>query len=66
MTPRSDANWILAAPVALASAAILGLLIFVVWISFGRMENGLVVESLTLVNYVNLFDDPARRSCPPC
>ena len=58
MTPRSDANWILAAPVALASAAILGLLTFVVWISFGRMENGLVVESLTLVNYVNLFDDP--------
>ena len=58
MTPRSDANWILAAPVALASAAILGLLAFVVWISFGRMENGLVVESLTLINYINLFDDP--------
>jgi len=58
MTPRSDANWILAAPVALASAVILGLLAFVVWISFGRMENGLVVESLTLVNYINLFDDP--------
>lgn len=58
MRGAGEIHWALAAPVALASTVIVGLLAFVVWISFARMQNGLVVEPFSLVNYANLFADP--------
>jgi iron(III) transport system permease protein len=58
MKAGRDVAFAIAAPVLLACAAIIGLLAFVVWIGFARMEGGLVVEPLTLVNYINLLADP--------
>lgn len=57
MTTRGDTT-VFAIPALVASLAILGLLAFVVFIGFARMENGLVVEPFSLVNFRNLLDDP--------
>ena len=57
MTPARDSRWPLLAPVALASFVILGLLAFVVYIAFARMENGLVVEPFSFVNFTHLLGD---------
>ena len=62
MIATRDAQWPIAVPVALATSIILGLLAFVVWIAFARMEHGLIAEPLSLVNFTALFDDDLAAS----
>ncbi len=62
MKAGSEIYWVFAAPVILASAAIIGLLAFVLWISFARMEDGLVVQTFSLTNYIDLYADPLAIS----
>jgi iron(III) transport system permease protein len=54
-------NWhfgVLAAIVAMFSATIIGLLAFVVLMSFSQTEHGMLTGVLTLQNYRELFEDP--------
>jgi iron(III) transport system permease protein len=50
--------WLLLVPVILASAGIVGLLLFVVVLSFCRMDQGTIVGAAGWSNYEDLLTDP--------
>jgi iron(III) transport system permease protein len=49
---------LLGAPVLCASLVIIGLLLFVLWMSVAKTEAGLATGGYTMANYVALFRDP--------
>jgi len=51
-------TWLLLAPVLVASAAILGLLGFVFWLSFVEIQGGVPSTVYSLRNYAALLSDP--------
>jgi iron(III) transport system permease protein len=55
---RDPGTFFLAAPVVFASAVIVGLLLFVLWMSVAKTEGGVATGGYTLGNYADLFRDP--------
>lgn len=54
---RPTGLWVLLAPVVIASIGIIGLLLFVIVLSFCRMEHGTIVGTAGWSNYIGLAGD---------